>query len=419
MNLLLKIILMIAGVLAITLPFINDPGYLMMHWHGYIIEMAVAVAALIVLAIIVSICVLVYFWFKLRRFPRRLGSWREHRRTDKAARALSEGLVELAEGNWQKAEKQLVRYSAASETPLLNYLAASRAAQGQGAWERRDAYLKQAIEAMPDAGIAVGLTQAEMQLHHGQLEQALASARHLKQIAPKHHYVTRLLVDIYRQLGDWRQFLDHLQQLHKSQVYDQDEYDQQLRTGFCNLLRDKRETPTVEEVQKVWERMPQSLRIDEDMVRTYTVRLMQLEQGQYAEPVVRAALDKEWREGLVELYGVLPGDAASLLQAAQRWQRSHPGDPVLLLTLGRLHMRQQIWGKARQLLEESISHGGGGATHILLAELLDRLDEKERARDLFRRGLQEYIKEKEAPDPVDRMLIFELSAQDRSHPAGN
>mgnify|MGYP000727120986 CR=1 FL=1 len=52
------------------------------------------------------------------------------------------------------------------------------------------------------------MTQAELQLADQQLEQALATLKHLRSVAPKHTYVLRLLRRLYEQLGDYLETLD-------------------------------------------------------------------------------------------------------------------------------------------------------------------------------------------------------------------
>ncbi|WP_399361225.1 heme biosynthesis HemY N-terminal domain-containing protein [Thiohalobacter thiocyanaticus] len=50
----------------------------------------------------------------------------------RARHSLNQGLLALSEGDWPRAEKLLVEHADDSESPLLNYLAAARAAQDQG-----------------------------------------------------------------------------------------------------------------------------------------------------------------------------------------------------------------------------------------------------------------------------------------------
>ena len=88
----------------------------------------------------------------------------------------------------------------------------------RGEHERRDAYIRLAHENMPSADVAVSLTQAELQLADHQLEQALATLRHLRSVAPKHTYVLRLLRRLYEQLGDWEHLRELIPELRRRKV---------------------------------------------------------------------------------------------------------------------------------------------------------------------------------------------------------
>ena len=71
-----------------------------------------------------------------------------------------------------------------SESPLLHYLAAARAAQLQGRYQERDKYLKAAHEARPEAEFAIGVTQAEFQLAHPQTTESIATLTHFPTLQP-------------------------------------------------------------------------------------------------------------------------------------------------------------------------------------------------------------------------------------------
>ncbi|KAG1657142.1 Protein HemX [Nymphon striatum] len=77
----------------------------------------------------------------------------------KANEELTKGLVSFTEGHWAASEDTLLNNVDHSESPLLNYLAAARAAHMQGAYDRRDRYLKVASEQGEDAQIAVSFDE--------------------------------------------------------------------------------------------------------------------------------------------------------------------------------------------------------------------------------------------------------------------
>ncbi len=166
-RLLLVVIVVLAGVLLVR----DDPGQLMLRYRDYSVETTLAFGVLIlVLAVI-----LIYYSIKLLRgllrLPISLKHHSQNRRYAKARRQLNQGLIDLAEGRFEQAENHLMRLVDFSESPLVHYLAAARAAQLQGKHDARDNYLKAAHDANPDAGLAIGVTQAELQLAHRQTEQ--------------------------------------------------------------------------------------------------------------------------------------------------------------------------------------------------------------------------------------------------------
>jgi len=150
-------------------------GYVLIRYGTLSVESSLTLAVLVIAVGFVVLYYLLRFIIGMLGLPRRLRDWRQRRQAQRARLSLQRGMIDLAEGHWEKAEKTLqkVRHS---DMPLLNYLAAARAAQQLGAHERRDEYLKLAHQSMPSADIAVGLAQAELQIGHHQLEQAAGDA---------------------------------------------------------------------------------------------------------------------------------------------------------------------------------------------------------------------------------------------------
>jgi HemY protein len=97
--------------------------------------------------------------------------------------------------------------------------------------------------------------------------------------------------------------------------------------------------------------------------------------------VIEDALDDAWDAGLVLAYGEcgqtgeLAGDVLGRIAQAEKWLQRMPRDGVLLLTLGRLCRRQQLWGKARSYLEAALAIAPSRIAHVELAQLLDQLEE--------------------------------------------
>jgi len=138
----------------------DDPGYVLIGFGRWSLETSLVVFAI---AQIISFFIL-YVFFRLvgvlLRLPTKLKAKGKNIKFNRSQEALISGLVDSAEGNWEKAEKILIKHASNSGAPLLHYLTAARAAQSRGAIEKRDEYLRKATEQSGDADIAVGLTQA-------------------------------------------------------------------------------------------------------------------------------------------------------------------------------------------------------------------------------------------------------------------
>ena len=64
-----------------------------------------------------------------------------------------------------------------------------------------------------------------------------------------------------------------------------------------------------------------------------------------------------------------------------------PRDPHVLLCLGRLCKAEQLWGKAKEYLEQGVELMPSQAVYQALGEVLAELDEKEAATECYKKGL--------------------------------
>lgn len=386
MKLLSLLLISLVAAVALGLLLTRDTGYVLIGYGAWTLETTLSLLVFALLAGFAAVYMLLRFLVGLKRAPQRLRHWEQRRKALRARNALNRGLIELAEGDWMAAEKRLVRHAADSDSPLLNYLAAARAAQQQGAHERRDHYLRLAHQGMPDADIAVGLTQAELQIAHRQMEQALATLTHLRTLAPRHAHVLKMLMRLYERLNDWEHLRDLLPELRKRKVLDEAAAERLEIRLHGELLAQAARGGDAEALRDAWNRVPRRLLHNPDLVFAYANQLKALGEHDEAEAQLRAALKKQWDGRLVDLYGRLPGDAARQLAAAEEWLRQHERDPVLLQTLGRLAMRASLWGKAREYLVASTGIAPTVEGYQLLGSLSEQLRDAEGATDYYRKG---------------------------------
>ena len=285
-----KLLILIIVVLGAVLLVRDDPGVVLMRYHDYEVETSLAFA----LVVLVVMMILIYYCIRLLRgllrIPHSMRNQSQNRRFGKARRQLNEGLIDLAEGRFEQAENNLVRLVDFSESPLVHYLAAARAAQLQGKYDARDKYLKDAHEARPDAELAIGVTQAELQLAHQQTEQALATLMHLHSIAPRHDYVTRLLARAHFELEDWRALVDILPDVRRKKLVKEPQLLEMEIAGYCGLL--ELATSNQQSFDDAWNKVPQTLWADGRMIRLYLNLLAKHHwQNRNAEQLVLKSLE--------------------------------------------------------------------------------------------------------------------------------
>jgi HemY protein len=388
-KLLLLLLLLAIVVLGAVLLVREDPGFVMLRYRDYTVEttLAFALAALIVLVIAFYYCV--RFIRGLWRLPRSMRRQSKNRRFNKVRRQLNQGLIDLAEGRFEQAENHLVRLVDFSDSPLVHYLAAARAAQLQGKHDARDAYLKAAHEARPDAELAIGVTQAELQLAHQQTEQALATLMHLHGVAPRHDYVTMLLARAYHELEDWQALVEILPDVRRKKLVKEAKLVAMEVAGYCGIL--ELATSSQSSFENAWHKIPRALQTDARMIHLY-LDLM-TEQGWYdknVEQLVLKSLDRQWNDNLIEAYGRFQAkDANAQLARVEKWLNDFGHNENLLLALGRIAMRARLWGKAQGYLEASIGARATPAACLALAELFEQqLQQPARAAEYYQQGLK-------------------------------
>lgn len=360
---------------------LEDPGYVVINFRSYLIEMSVPVLAAIVLLIVIG----TWLTIKLLRAPRMLGEAAGRFRSNRAGRKLTRGMIEVAEGNFARGEKMLARAANASDAPLPNYLQAARAAHLLGNDQRRDTWLKQAYEQTPEAANAVLLTQAELQLDRGQYEQALATLRRIEENAPNHGHALALLGRLYCQLEDWDQLAELLPKLKKHgrvagatvDAWSEQIHRQQLDSAADDVA-----------LAHAWQQVPRSEKKIVALQEAWYAGLIRTGQHDAAEKGIASELKRNWQAAFVALYGVVESsDAQRQLKRAETWLKQHPDDPDLLLTAARLCLRTELWGKARSYLETVISIRPTPAAYQEYGRLLNQLGDDESAADAYRAGL--------------------------------
>lgn len=361
--------------------------------------MSVTLTSTTLLIITTLALVALYFIFNFLRFilgfRRRLNEHRDNKLTILANKQLTQGLIQFTEGHWSKSEKLLTDNVSYSETPLLNYLAASRAAHMQEAYDRRDDYLKTASQQGEGAQIAVAASQADMQFSSNQFEQARATLIHLLDLSPKHPYGLKLLAKIYYQQEDWNNLFNLLPDLDKLALIkenDNKKYQETTLRGIFSSLSHKKD---IRNLQGLWKKLPESAQQNPEILLLYCEALSNAEEEEQSNKLLITELNKMPNEKLFERYGLIEhSNLGKSIKDAEKWLLANDKSPMLLLALARLNRKYQLWGKSKSYYNASLNFSPSAPVYLEFANFLEELGELENAELCYKKGLQYSINKK-------------------------
>jgi HemY protein len=364
MKKLFLILLTISLAVATVWFLVQDTGFVVLGYGHWTLETSLSFFILLFLLSFFVLSLLLRLLSLLWHFGDYWRSRQQQKHEQKKYTRLVQGLAWLVEGQWTKAEKSLLQHP--PET--VHLLAAAYGAQQQQLLPQRDQHLQAAL-ATQQYEIAVKLWQTQLQLAQNQDNDALATISALQQQYPQHPQVLDLLSQVYFQRQQWLALWQLLPLLRKHTPLNQAQIQTLEVETVQGLLTQDQALPFV------WQKLPKNLRLLPAVCRTYVNFLLRQQQVQAAEAVLRETLESDWHSDLLPLYSKIEFDLAQQLHHAEKWIRKHYNDPQLLLCLGRLSMKNRLWGKAQQYLESSLNLQKSPQCHQALAELMVQMGE--------------------------------------------
>ncbi len=381
--LLIGLLALLASVAA-ALFALPDPGYVLIGYGNVSVETSLVVFIVILVIAYLAVRTVAGLW----RVPVRLKQWSGQRQLQKLSRRYDAAVIELVSGKLERAERQLGRLADDRRAPLAVCLSAAHAANRLGSDERRDRYLAIALKRFPAAEAAICLVQAELQLARNQFDQAQTSLTHLETLMPHNREILRLQMKLYLGQQDWGKLRDLLPALRRSEVLDHDTWQRLAVQVYQERIRELTAARDIDTLKNGWTRLPPPVRQDHALLALYIEQLVRLGEHEQAERLLREQLGEYWDDRLVYLYGELDGcDGTAQQKDAEKWLHQHQQDAVLLLTLGKISLRNRLWGKARSYLEASIGIQPTPEAYRLLGDLLEQLEDPQAAAECYRKGL--------------------------------
>jgi len=365
----------------------NDPGYVLMRYGPWSVEMSLAV--LVFFAIVA--CTTGYWAVRLigelTRLPARSRAWRKRRRQSKATSALAHAIIAEAEGDHALAERGLIAHVGDSPYPEIHYLLAARHAFSQQAYNRADDYIALACTESSHCRVAALLTQSELQISAKQYDLALAAARQVREYEPANLRSLALLAKIYEGQQDWPQLAALAPELDRTKAVSDAEFQRLEHTAYQGILERTAQMRDPVLIHQAWTRIPKTARDDPATVQIYAQSLVRLGHGEMAETVVEETLQKAFNPSLARLYGLIEGgNARRRFERTRGWISEHGPLPALQLAAARLCMRLEIWAQAREHLLACLNQGDTPEALQVYADLLEREGDRDAAKEYYRKA---------------------------------
>jgi len=358
-------------------------GYVLVVLPPYRVEIALSLLLILFVGAFIVLYSAVRLVSGAVQVPAKVRQYRLARRRDKAQETLLSALESFFEGRYTRAEQAAQRSLALGEHKRLSAVIAARAAHELRAFDRRDGYLRELADGAPEGDTLRVVTEAELLLEERRPDDALGV---LKALPQKHTAALRLELKAQQQTRQWEPVVGLVGELERRGVFDGEQAGQLRTHALIETLR--RKGADAHALDEAWKRLPESQKRDSDIAAAAAQCYSALGRGADAQRIIEQSLAQSWNSELVALYGRTGGDTVRQIELAEMWLQSHPGDAALLLTLGRLCARQDLWGKAQSYLEASLSVEPTYAAHLELARLHEQLGNSDGARRHYRASLE-------------------------------
>jgi HemY protein len=357
----------------------KDPGYVLIAYNGASLQTGLWVFLAIALVVVIGLYGLFSSFFLLLESGQSIRGWQVMRRRQRATRLTKKGMALLQQGEYPRAEKFLVSGARDNDSPAANYIAAARAADAQEHTEERERYLRLALTRDPLMRTTVAITEAGMLIDRGDWHGVLSSLDGLAN--------NRVTLNLRKQallnLRDWQGLAGIMKELRK---YADDPASQLAFEKQVVQQRFASSNNTDESLEAIFNRLPESLKSDPEVVADYSRRVGDDKQ---VESLLRSTIKHQWHDSLVVAYGHARKETlGKRLKTAQGWQKVHPDNWALQACLGQLYEASGEKSEAKTAFEKSLKLTPSVLAHEKLAKLLVFDGEYARSSEHLRQALQ-------------------------------
>jgi len=350
----------------------QNPAYVLLVYPPYRIEVSFTLFIALLLLTFVSVYALVRLIVGVLQLPAFVRRFRIARAQAKIRKLLDEELGAFFEGRYADSEKAATRAIKLGDTSGFHRIIAARSAHELREYKKRDAYLS-AAEGKEDGDSTMRLmTTGKFLLDQHDTRGALNALQEIRDSGVKNHLgALSLELKAHQQAGNWDEVLNVLYQLDKRAGIDATQLSQLRQQAWLGKIRQQKDLAGLTYCLK---NIPADYKRRGKIAAAAARALVQYGGDSLAQQLLTDSLNAQWDSELVALYGdCKSGDAVAQIKQAEKWLAQNNQDAGLLLALGKLCFHQQLWGKAQNYLDASISTAPSHAAYTALGELAERL----------------------------------------------
>jgi len=390
MRLLLWLVALMATAIGIAVTARFNPGNVVFFYPPHRIDMSLNLFVVLAALLFLVLYLLVRALRATLDMPERVAEYRLKKREREANKGLRDALKALFEGRFGHAEKAAKRAAELPENAGLAALIGARAAHRMREPARRDAWL---AGVMHDNGLKTArlMTVTELAVDEHKPENALEAVAELNASGQRHIHALQWAMKANQQARNWPEVLRLVRTLDKRNALHPALSSRLREMAYEALLSES--GSDAESIRRMWSGVPSIDRVKPYVAARAAAAFNARGLHDEARLLAEDALKSGWDERVVRAYRDAAGPEGSptllaQIEKCEAWQREHPNDAELALTLGSLCLRQKLWGKAQRYLEEALSDATNPdnvrEAHLKLAQLHEALGQQEEAHEHYR-----------------------------------
>lgn len=387
-------IVLFAAAIGIALAARYNVGNVVLFYPPYRIDLSLNFFLLLLALLFALLYAVIQTLGATRRIPQRVGRYRRQKRERQANAALRDAVRSWFEGRFGQAEKSATQAAKVPANMAAAALIGARAAEQQQKPARRDHWLGKLQE---DASLETARLMTQIELHNEahEPEAALVAVQQLEASGVKHAQAQRLALQANERAGNWPEVLHKVRMLDKHKALAPAVSRRMREQAYADLLADPAQD--AESLRALWKSVPPAEKIQPYIALPAAHSFQRCGLVAEAATIVEHALANEWDARLLRAYRSSAAEEGTpalrqQIEHCERWQKAHPDDAELSLTLGVLCQRQKLWGKAERQLDRALSLARHAVApqalqreaHLHLAQLHEALDQPEKADSHYR-----------------------------------